>query len=173
MHQLTRGAWAGGVLVCLALAACAPKLPPAAAMRYRAAGAQIWSIAQFDAGRLVGSWRQTAAFAPRAAGCAPGGAEIDGAAGALTLTARLCLSGQNVQLTGPMQTTAPGRFRVGGQEWWVIWVDTDYRTLAIGTPSGDFGFILNRGGALPCDRLTAAREIFDFNGYDTRMLQIF
>ncbi|MFN3723800.1 MAG: lipocalin family protein [Paracoccaceae bacterium] len=173
MHQLKRGVWAGGLWVCLALAACAPKSPPPVAMTYRAAGAPIWSNAQFDAGRLVGNWRQTAAFAAAPGGCAPGGAEIGGRAGALTLTARLCLSGQDVRLTGPMQAIGPGRFRAGGQEWWVIWVDTDYRTLAVGTPSGDFGFILNRGSALPPDRLTAAREIFDFNGYDTRLLQVF
>ena len=120
----------------------------------------------------MGQWRQSAAFAAPG-GCTAGGADIGGKAGALTINARLCLSGQDVRLSGPMSGTGPGRFRVAGQEWWVIWVDTDYRTLAIGTPSGAFGFILNRGGALPPDRLRAAREIFDFNGYDTRFLQAF
>ena len=36
-------------------------------------------------------------------------------------------------------------------------VDSGYRTMAIGTPSGRFGMILDRG-AIPPDRLTAARE---------------
>ena len=51
----------------------------------------------------------------------------------------------------------------------MIWVDVGYRTLAIATPSGRFGIILDRG-ALPADRLAAAREIFDFNGYRTEAL---
>ncbi|MEH6775767.1 MAG: lipocalin family protein, partial [Cereibacter changlensis] len=60
-----------------------------------------------------------------------------------------------------------------GAPWWVIWVDTDYRTLAIGTPDGSFGFLLNRGGPLPADRLTAVREIFEWNGYDLSRLTVY
>ena len=167
MHQLTR------VLALLALAACAPAKPLAPVAAYRTAGAPIWSNAQFDQARLVGRWRQAAAFADAPVACTAGGAEIGGRAGALTLVARLCLSGKDVRLSGPLAATGPGRFQAGGQEWWVIWVDTDYRTLAIGTPSGAFGFILNRDGALPPDRLRAAKEIFDFNGYDTGRLTVF
>jgi apolipoprotein D and lipocalin family protein len=167
MHQLTRVL----VVLLLALAACAPAPPPVVA--YRTPGGPIWSNAQLDASRLVGRWRQAAAFGPAGQACASGGADIGGRAGALTLTARLCLSGRDVRLSGPLAASGPGRFRAGTQEWWVLWVDTDYRTLAIGTPSGDFGFILNRDGALPPDRLRAASEIFDFNGYDTGSLRAF
>ncbi len=169
MHQLK------AALALLVLAACVPATPVAPVMPYRMASAPIWSNAQLDPARLRGTWRQAAAFAATPGGCAPGGAQIGGQPGALTLAARLCLSGQEVRLSGPLLATGPGRFRAGtgagGQDWWVIWVDTDYRTLAIGTPSGAFGFILNRGGALPPDRFRAAREIFDFNGYDTRSLR--
>lgn len=70
-----------------------------------------------------------------------------------------------------MLPAGPGRFAIGDQLWWVLWADADYRTLAIGTPSGQFGLILNRDGALPPDRLRAAREIFDFNGYDIARLR--
>jgi apolipoprotein D and lipocalin family protein len=56
--------------------------------------------------------------------------------------------------------------------WWIIWADTNLRTLAIGTPDGRFGFILNKGPDLPADRMNAAREIFDFNGYNLSRLQI-
>jgi apolipoprotein D and lipocalin family protein len=167
MHQLK------ALLICLALVACAPTKPAPTAVSFRTAGAGIWSNAQFDQGQLVGNWRQVAAFSTQEGGCAPGGAQIGGRSGALMVTARLCLSGQEMRLNGPLSPVGPGRFQAGGQEWWVIWVDTNYRTLAIGTPSGAFGFILNRGGALPADRLRAAREIFDFNGYDTRFLRAF
>lgn len=54
------------------------------------------------------------------------------------------------------------------REW--LGVDHGYRTLAIGTPSGRFGFVLDRG-PIPADRLDAAREIFDFNGYATAALR--
>ncbi|MFN4130263.1 MAG: lipocalin family protein [Paracoccaceae bacterium] len=178
MHQLSRAPLFcaplfHAALIALALTACAPPKAPSAPVAYRASGAPIWSNAQLDQGRLVGRWQQSAGFAPPGSSCAPGGADIGGQAGALTISARLCLSGQAVQLAGPMPAIGPGRFVVDGQAWWVIWVDTDYRTLAIATPSGAFGFILNRGGGLSADRLTAAREIFDFNGYDTRLLQVY
>lgn len=171
MHQLIRAALSG--LALLALVACTGPRAPATPGPYRAPSAPIWSNAQLDQSRLIGRWQQTASFGPQGSRCTPGGAEIGGQGGALRITARLCLSGQSVQINGPMPSTGPGRFLVNGQPWWVIWADTDYRTLAIATPSGDFGFILNRGGGLPPDRLTAAREIFDFNGYDTRRLQTY
>jgi apolipoprotein D and lipocalin family protein len=77
----------------------------------------------------------------------------------------LCLNGVRQRLSGLAAPSGPGRLQLAGQEeWWVLWVDSGYRTLAIGAPSGRFGFVLDRG-AIPPDRLTAAREIFDFNGY--------
>ncbi len=159
-------------LLCTILAACAAPAPTQIST-YRKISAPIWSNAQLDAGRLTGSWRQSAGFAAAPGLCAPGSVDIGGAAGALTVKGDLCLGGQRLRLSGPLTAAGPGRFATGDQEWWVIWVDTDYRTLAIGTPKGTFGFILNRGGALPPDRLRAAREIFDFNGYDVARLHPF
>ena len=52
-------------------------------------------------------------------------------------------------------------------------VYNNLRTLVIGTPSGEMGFILNRDGRLPADRLAAAREILEWNGYDLERLQTF
>lgn len=78
-----------------------------------------------------------------------------------------------MRVAGALIPTGPGRFAVAGMEdWWVLWVDSDYRTLVIGTPSGRFGFVLDRGEIAP-DRLTAATEIFDFNGYTTTALKAF
>ena len=133
----------------------------------------MWSNAQFDLSRLSGQWRQVAGFAMTPDGCKPGGVEVTGPAQTQRIAARLCLNGQTIGLSGPITTVGPGRIRVADQEWWVIWVDTDYRTLAIGTPSGAFGFVLNRGAGLPADRIRAAREIFDFNGYDIAKLDVF
>ncbi len=166
MHQLIP------LCAALLLAGCVAK-PVAESVRFRAVNAPIWSNAQFDASRLTGRWQQVAGFSTTAQGCSPGGIEVVGAAPAQTIAGRLCLNGQSLRFSGPLTLSGPGRLRVGDQDWWVIWVDTDYRTMAIATPSGAFGFILNRGSGQPADRLRAAREIFDFNGYDTAKLEIF
>lgn len=159
MHKLT------GLALVLLLSACAASHPVPTAS-FRATGAPMWSNAQLDPQRLVGRWREAAGFAPEGAACTPGGAEITARqGGALRIAARLCLGGVSQTVSGTMEPIGPGRFRVAGQEWWVIWADTDYRTLAIATPSGRFGFVLDRSTGLSADRARAAREVFDFNGY--------
>jgi apolipoprotein D and lipocalin family protein len=151
----------------LVLAACAAK--PPASTGFRAADAPIWSAAAFLPAQAAGSWRQVAGFQPEGASCGAGGVEITPEAGGLRLEGTLCLAGVARNVSGLAVPSGPGRLSVGGEEWWILWVDTGYRTMAIGTPSGRFGFILDRG-AIPGDRLNAAREIFDFNGYRTEGL---
>lgn len=149
------------------LAACAAK--PPASLAFRDAGAPIWSAAAFQPARIAGSWRQVAGFQPDSPGCDAGTLEITPDAGGLRLDGRLCLAGATQDVSGLARPTGPGRLAVAGEDWWILWVDSGYRTLAIGTPSGRFGFILDRG-AIPGDRLEAAREVFDFNGYRTGAL---
>lgn len=157
---------------CLLLAACVQQ-PAKPDGNFRKLGAPMWSIAQLEASRLPGRWQQVAGFGAGDGRCQPGGAEIASGPGGLHLAARLCLGAQEARISGAMVPNGAGRFMVNGLNFWVIWVDTDYRTLAIATPDGAFGFVLNRGGALPADRLRAAREIFDFNGYDTARMQAY
>lgn len=149
-----------------ALAACVAKTPGLPSGEFRPKGGQIYSSAVLDASRLPGRWKQVATFGP--ARCAPGGVEIKPGG---TAAFRLCLAGKDVAGAGPLQPIGPGRFAIAGQEWWVLWADGDYRTLVIGTPSGRFGFVLNRGGVISADRMTAAREILDWNGYDLGQFQ--
>ncbi len=134
----------------------------------------MYSNAVLDASRLVGRWAQVADFTNKSGSCTPGGVEISKAGAGLTVAYRLCLSGSVVQGDGAMQPAGPGRFVVPGQPgpWWVLWADADYRTLVIGTPNGRLGFILNRERDLPPDRLVAARDILDWNGYDLKRLQM-
>jgi apolipoprotein D and lipocalin family protein len=156
-------------LAALALVACVQKAPEAPGANYRPKGGQVYSSAAFDPSRLTGRWQQVAAFGPKG-GCKPGGAEFkaDGMA-----SYRLCLGGRDAKGAGPLRPLGPGRLAVAGQEWFILWVDGDYRTLAVGTPSGAFGFILNRGGAISADRMTAAREILEWNGYAMASFQRF
>lgn len=139
----------------------------------------IYSNAVMDTSSLAGEWTQVATFADADAPCRQGRADIATTPSGLTIAARLCLNGAEVALNGPLAATGPGRVtpmgRVAeplGTEWWVLWVDADLRTLVIGTPSGRFGFVLNRGGKLPADRLTAARDVLAWNGYDTARLRL-
>lgn len=154
----------------LVLAACAP---PAATVVFRPPEAPIYSAAAFAPERIAGDWQQVAGIAARPSGCAEGALRITPTSGGLSLSGTLCLDGQVQRLNALARPVGPGRLQVPGQEdWWILWVDSGYRTLAIGTPSGRFGFVLDRG-ALPPDRFAAAREIFDFNGYVTGALRPF
>ena len=140
----------------------------------------IYSNAVLDLRQITGTWTQAAAFTTARTTCRPGGAEITQSATGLMIRARLCLNGADLAFSGPLAITGPGRLRLTGQaprpldrDWWLLWADTDLRTLVIGTPDGSFGFILNRGGPLPPDRLAAARDILDWNGYDITRLATF
>ena len=136
---------------------------------FREAGAPIWSAAAFDAAMITGDWQQVAGFAEAPGGCHSGAIRFAPVGGGLKLSGSLCLNGKLEKLRGTASASGPGRLIVGGEEWWILWVDSGYRTMAIGTPSGRFGIVLDRG-AIPADRLNAAREIFDFNGYRTEAL---
>jgi apolipoprotein D and lipocalin family protein len=144
------------LVLALVLAACAA--PQAG---YRDTAVPMFSAALLDPARLPGAWDEAAAFG---GGSCPGGGVTIGAD--LSVTGRLCLGGTPATISGRLTPSGPGRFEVAGTgAWWVLWVDSGYRTLAIGTPDGTWGVVLDRDGGLPEDRYRAAAELFDFNGY--------
>lgn len=148
-------------LLALLLIGCAA---PPARQSYRDTARPISSMVVLEAARLDGAWHQVAGFGP---GCAaPSLLTISGSA------SRIDGQGCFLPLGGAaaMNPSGPGRFTIAGKDYWLLWVDFDYRTIVIGTPSGDFGAILNRGGPIPEDRLEAARRILAFNGYDLSRL---
>ncbi len=171
----SRGLWRYGRVIGVSLfaglAACAPTQDGSA---LRVPSDPIYSNASFDQMRLAGSWKQVATFAAKP-GCSAGRATFaKGPAGTLTGQAQLCVAGRDQIWSGAVTPAGPGRFTIGdGEAWWVLWDDADNRTLVIGTPSGAFGFILDRNAPIPGDRLMAAREILDFNGYDLATLKTF
>ena len=153
--------------VMAALAGCVAA-PPVAG--YRTEGAQMSSIAAFDPARFQGRWYEVAGF--HAGKCA---------VGAMTVTRQT--TGQMLVTEGPCASTPPRQYLVapsgagrlapvdGSAPLWVLWVDGGYRTAVIGTPSGEFGYVLNRTRSIPADRMQAARDILDFNGYDVTQLR--
>ena len=138
---------------------------------FRDAGTPIWSAAAFDPALAAGDWQQVAGFADHE-GCRTGNLSLSPEGQGVRLQGSLCLNGKVEKLRGKAVLSGPGRLTISGEDWWVLWVDSGYRTMVIGTPSGRFGMILDRG-ASPADRLTAAREILDFNGYATGSLRLF
>jgi apolipoprotein D and lipocalin family protein len=51
-------------------------------------------------------------------------------------------------------------------ELWIIWIDDELRTAAVGSPDSDLAFILDRKASGGADRIKAASEVLDFNGYN-------
>jgi apolipoprotein D and lipocalin family protein len=159
----------------LLLAACA-QAP--AQQGYRAAKAPIYSSAVLETARLNGRWVQVAAYRPASlAPCpAPGITVTPQSGGSLAVSGQLCAPALQ-KLNTVLRPGGPGRFAATGAvpagldaPWWVLWVDTDYRTVLIGSPDGRFGFVLNRTPTLPDDRRRAVLELLDWNGYDPARL---
>ncbi len=152
------------LLLMLTLAACS--VGPRGVGSYRDADAQISSRATIDWARMQGDWVSVANFDQ-------GDPWRTGSAVSIAWdapqTGRLGWGGGSV----PIAVSGPGRFAEPGvRQFWVLWVDEGYRTAVIGTPDGSFGFVLNRGAEIPADRLEAARQVLDFNGYDVAQLQV-
>lgn len=161
------------IVLFMLLTACVEAPKTVVLGRYRAQDKPIYSNAVMENARLAGKWAQVATFGATG-DCKAGGADISQAAGGLQVVYRLCQSGNDMQGAGALVPVGPGRFQAPGQPstWWVLWADADYRTLVIGTPDGRLGFILNRG-PFPSDRIKAAREILDWNGYDLKRLVVY
>ncbi len=159
------------MLVALLLASCAK--PAVQMMAFRDAGTPIYSNAVMDMAGITGDWAQAASFAVTG-DCSAGAVRIAQSDQGLMAIGQLCLAGVDTDVTGPLVVLGTGRLQpVRGAVWWVVWADTALRSLAIGTPDGRMGFILDRTGGLPADRLEAARQVFDFNGYAVARLQVF
>ena len=144
----------------------------AATRGFRDPSAPISSTTRFEAARLAGQWQLRAAFtrngeapAPASIGFYPGPP-----AGNIAL---MELRGLPPGGSFGVSQIAPGRFVSveTGVEYWLIWVDADWRTAAIGTPSGAFGWVIARDKTGGEDRLKAARDVLQWVGYDVTRLR--
>ena len=153
----------------------------AASESFRDQSAQIASQTNVAASRMAGDWviRQRVASQKGPIG---GMTLSELPAGALQLSVLggdciddVCFETETLVLLEP---TGPGRWTavnppagVVTAEIWVMWMDFDTRTAAIGTPSGEFGWIMDKNPTGGRDRITAARDIMDWFGYDVERLQ--
>ena len=156
------------------LAGCAA---PSVDGPYRDTGQPLSVTTRSDPSRLAGDWVLRRAT-PDAAGLIQV-SYLPGRAEAFALTRRVCDDDTGrCELRRSTRAATPlgmNRWRLAGegvpQEIWVVWVDEGYRTAAIGTPDGSFGWILDRAATGGEDRITAAGEILEFNGYSAGALR--
>lgn len=154
----------------LAVAACSK--PPAPEVLLRDPKVPVRSIAGFDPARIRGEWVQAAALAAPGTSCTSGRLSIRPEGAALRMEGDLCLGGRMERISSRATPSGPGRMQLSGQsaDWWVIWADWDMRTLVLADPKGSFAVILDRGRISP-DRMKAARDLLDFNGYAVSALR--
>ena len=158
----------------LALSACVA-LP-----EYRDTDVPISSMATFDAAAYAGTWYEIASFpVPFQSGCRNTTAIYTPSGNGTLNVLNACDTDDGPKtIAGTARIDGPGRLEIRLQgvpiaaDYWVLWVDTDYRTAVVGTPAGRSGWILNREPVIPADRLKAARDILAFNGYDISQLQL-
>lgn len=162
------------------MAACATPLPNENVGGlfevYRDIDTPIASQALFDPARYLGTWYEIARFpVPFEVGCVGVTAEYGDLGDDRVSVLNTC---RNVDGTvrsvieGTAQIVGPGQLKVsfpsvpfGAADYWVLWVDGDYRTAVVGAPNGRSGWILNRTPTISPDRLKAAQDVLAFNGY--------
>lgn len=171
--------------IVLSLASCSRGLPGEEVGGlfevYRDTDVPIASKALFEPEKYLGTWYEIARFpVPFEAGCAGVTAEYgalpDGRISVLNICRTLDGSVRST-IEGSAEVVGAGRLAVtfpsvpfGAADYWVLWTDDAYRTAVVGAPDGRSGWILNRGPVIPEDRLNAARQVLDFNGYDLSRL---
>lgn len=151
---------------------------------FRDPSAQIASQTNVTADRMAGEWVIRQRVASRSwSGDTMTFTTLPNGALQLATTVEFCLTGgaiidcSDVTQLYLLEKTGPGRWapQTGntpfGDEFWVMWMDFDTRTAAIGTPSGEFGWIMDKSPTGGGDRITAAREIMEWFGYDMARLE--
>lgn len=168
---------AAAALLAALLAGCAA--PGSQDGRYRDTGVPLSVTTRSAPGLMEGEWKVRAAFpADRDLEAVHHLAEWRGGP-AFELVRKSCEDNGDCEVAGEIwQADKLGlnRWRIHSphgndqRELWVIWVDEGYRTAAIGEPDGGYAWVLDRSATGGEDRIAAAREILDFNGYDTTAL---
>lgn len=150
---------------------------------YRDTNVAISSQVNFTAGKYLGRWYEVGRFpVPFERNCVGATAEYgkndDGSISVFNTCYNADGSVRST-IVGRADPVGPGRLKVSfpsvpfvKSDYWVLWVDQDYRTAVVGAPNGRSGWILNRSPEISSDRLEAAKEILRANGYDLSRLEL-
>ena len=146
---------------------------------YRDQETLIGVTSRFEESRFVGLWHLRA-YLPASERYDQLAFGLDGTTPKVSLAANVCdaagicgffaedLNAKRVGNGHYLIDTLNGTKR----KMWVLWVDEGFRTAVIGNPEGTFAWILDRSATGGADRIKAAREILDFNGYDVSQLKV-
>ncbi len=153
----------GAVAFCLAfgLLACTQTPVPNVQIGLRNPTVPLGGTSRFDRNRFAGDWQTVACL------------------GSCENVVRYVVATDGVFLretadkSTPYLISAPGVLRPmgGGETLVVMWVDEGFRTAAVGDADGRWAAILNRSRKPAADRIQAATEILDFNGWDVSQLR--
>ena len=149
---------------------------------YRDTSVKMESVSRLDAGRYAGLWYEIARF-PNGfeRDCTAVTAEYtlreDGRIGVKNSCRKNSPDGALKVADGVARVAAPGQLKVKFVQWlpfegdyWVIGLDEDYQWSVVGTPSGDFGWILARSPQMSEEDLAAAKAVLEADGYDLSQL---
>lgn len=147
---------------------------------YRNTSVPIGSVALFDAEKYTGVWYEIASYpTPFQSGCTNTTATYSKRDdGEIDVVNRCDTEKGPRSIAGTAKVVGPGRLEVRlsgvpvSADYWVLWVDQDYRTAVVGNPAGRSGWILNREPTISQDRLVSARRVLAFNGYDLSQLRM-
>ncbi len=164
------------LIVILVLAGCTA----APSGGFRDSTVTIASAAAFDPVRFAGRWYEIARYPTTfEAGCSDTKTDYRARPNGSLMVVSTCeRGGVQRRIEGIAEVTGHGRMTVRFDDvrepatYWVLWVAEDYRTAVVGVPSGAGGWILHRGRGIPRDRLDAARQVLDFNGFDLSRLEM-
>lgn len=133
-----------------------PDLEPAKPIPLRNPTALVASQSDVTLDRLVGDW-----VVVSGAGIAAG-TSVNVSQGAVRI------GGLDAEQVSTVQA---GRYRFGGRDVWVHWLDVSNRTAALGDPNGSRVWIMDRSPKSSPDRQRAAREILEWYGYDVKRME--
>ncbi|AKS45417.1 apolipoprotein D and lipocalin family protein [Octadecabacter temperatus] len=158
-----------------------PPAPPPPAEVFRDTSAQIASQTDVTAARMAGDWAIRQRFAaPRTPRSGMSLQALPNEALQLSVLGGECIDDVcfEEEILILLEKSGPGRWTAQGPqaalpngELWVMWMEFDSRTAAIGTPSGEFGWIMDKNITGGGDRITAARDIMDWFGYNVSRLE--
>lgn len=161
----------------LALAACSGG-------NYRDTDVPIRTVDQVDLTRYAGKWYEIARY-PNwfEKGCAGVTAEYslrdDGRVDVLNTCRQGAVDGPVETAEGIARAADPtnAKLEVKFVQWlpiagdyWVLHLDEDYQTVAVGNPAGSTGWILARTPQISPAQRAAAEAALSRNGYDTSLL---
>ncbi|MHA3977675.1 lipocalin family protein [Halovulum sp. GXIMD14794] len=149
---------------------------------YRDTSVPMESVSRLDVERYSGTWYEIARF-PNSfeEGCAGVTAEYaqrdDGRITVVNTCRKGGVDGEIDRAEGIARVAAPGQLKVKFVKWlpfegdyWVLDVTEDYDLAVVGTPSGDFGWILARDPQIDDAARERALDVLRADGYDVDRL---